>query len=238
MERDLARNPHQDASSGSGNDFRSWTCTLRFVLLAAVATFIVASFLWPRDATSAEIGSLNAAADNPSSMTDCTVKILDLLKLKDAPSLEDIKTSTQICYSLLREQGLLKDISVRALSYEQQYRANGILLWMVVCITVSGVVLAGLQLLASYRLAMLTGSALGADSQLTLARNQVALKSSITGLSIMLLSFAFFLVFVRYVYKIDEVGDASGQQAKLVVQGTIDSPKPDEKIKQKAPSSP
>lgn len=164
----------------------------------------------------------SAPADSQTSMTECTGKILDRLKLKDPPSLEDIKRSTEICYSLLREQGLLKDFSVRALNYEQQYRSNGILLWMVVVITISGVILAGLQLLASYRLAVASGSNVGADSQLTLARDQIALKSSVTGLAVMLLSFAFFLVFVRYVYKIEDIGDPNQPVANLG-SGIIDS---------------
>jgi hypothetical protein len=217
-EVDLPVSPRDDASSIP----RSCVGLFRQVLIGAFLAFVLGLVPANRDAVAAEIDTkLNAAADSPSSLTDCTTRTLDLLKLKIPPSLADIKQSTEICYYLLQRQGMLKDFSVRALTYEQQYRANGILLWMVVCITVSGVILAGFQLFAAYRLAIASGNAISSDTQLTLARNQIALKSSVTGLSVMLLSFAFFLVFVRYVYKIDD------PQANLLpVQGTIDSPMP------------
>src|ERR1700677_1499727 len=153
------------------------------------------------NAYSAQLDSVGSAGAFGSSMSDCTTYVLTLLKSTEHPTPEEVKQSVDVCYTLLNRESQISEFNVRAQAYEQQYSSTSVLLWMVVAITVSGVVLAGLQLLASYRLAVATGNNLDQTNELTLARNQIVLKSSVTGLSIMLLSFAFFLVFVRYVYK-------------------------------------
>jgi hypothetical protein len=81
-------------------------------------------------------------------------------------------------------------------------------MWMVVAVTFSGVLLAGLQLWASYQLAAASRTTLHAnDGEFILKRDQLVLKSSITGLFILLVSFCFFLVFVFYVYRFEAPAD-------------------------------
>ncbi len=80
---------------------------------------------------------------------------------------------------------------------------------MVVVITFSGVVLAGLQLLGSYRLAKLGRAAFGDGGEATITASSVAVKSSVVGVVILAISFAFFLVFVLDVYTIREIGAPS-----------------------------
>jgi hypothetical protein len=85
---------------------------------------------------------------------------------------------------------------------------------MVVLITISGVALAGLQLAASYRLAVIRGTEFATASELVLNKSgDLVLKSSVTGLFILIISFAFFLVFVLYVYDIKERRIESGSPA-------------------------
>jgi len=60
--------------------------------------------------------------------------------------------------------------------------------------------LAGLQLLASYRLASAGKSAFEQAGEVTLGTHSMAVKSSVVGVIILAISFAFFLVFVIYVY--------------------------------------
>ena len=167
-------------------------------------------------------------------MSACITKTLALLNVKDHPSLDDIKQSTAACYSIIYEQRALDEFSARALAFKQQYEANQVLLWMVVCITVSGVILAGFQLFASYKVAVASGNTVGQNTELTVARNQIAIKSSVTGLSIMVLSFAFFLVFVRYVYKIDDPGQNLPPAGMQV--GTIDRTVPKQVQTQTSPA--
>jgi hypothetical protein len=107
------------------------------------------------------------------------------------------------CYSEIHSQGLLNDFHLRRLKAIQQHYADNVTLWMVVSITISGVVLAGLQLLASYKLAILSGTALAESNDLSVEKGKLVVRSSVTGLMILIISFAFFLVFVKFIYTID-----------------------------------
>jgi hypothetical protein len=142
------------------------------------------------------------------SMSQCVTATLSLFGPKDPPTAEVLRDAREHCYSLIQAQGLLSDFAVRKLNFFQQYRANGVLMWMVVAVTFSGVLLAGLQLWASYQLAIANKSSLDvSDSQFVLKRDQLVLKSTITGLLILLISFCFFIVFVFYVYRFETVED-------------------------------
>jgi hypothetical protein len=141
------------------------------------------------------------------SMTECTGETLALLDLKQPPTPEVLRQLVEHCYSTLRSQDLLHDFAIRKLNFAQQYRANGILMWMIVIITMSGVCLAALQLLASYRLAEASKRALATSGEISLQHDRIVLRSSVTGLFILLLSFAFFLVYVLYVYRFEKWQD-------------------------------
>ncbi len=119
------------------------------------------------------------------------------------------------CYNSIGSQLKLDQEKIRRDSFVFQRNENVVLLYMVVLITISGVVLAGVQLLASYRLALAGhGELAGAGSEITYSANSVSLKSSVIGLTILAMSFAFFLVFVRYVYDMGELGsDAPARSA-------------------------
>src|SRR5260370_38463503 len=92
------------------------------------------------------------------------------------------------------------------MKFIQQAYDERVLLWMVVVITLSGVFLAGLQLVGSYRLAAAAGRTdIEQSGEIALQRDRISLKSSITGLFILLVSFAFFYVFVKQIVPLKEV---------------------------------
>jgi hypothetical protein len=87
-------------------------------------------------------------------------------------------------------------------NYVFQRSENVVMMIMVVLITLSGVALAALQLLASYKLASLGKGTLSEGSEINVSITNLVVKSSVVGVTILGISFAFFLVFVLYVYTI------------------------------------
>ena len=124
-----------------------------------------------------------------------------------------LKETSAVCYSQIHGQGLLNDFQIRRLKFLQQAYDERILLWMVVGITISGVILAALQLLASYHLALAGQGNLGDTGEVSLERSKISLKSSVTGLFILVFSLAFFTIFVFEIYKIKEI-DADGRRSE------------------------
>jgi hypothetical protein len=141
----------------------------------------------------------------PPAMSQCTADTTALLRPDQNPSADILRDAREHCYSLIHSHGLLKDFATRELNFIQQFRANGVLMWMVVAVTLSGVLLAALQLMASYELARSNRKSPVGDSEFSVKRDRVVLKSSITGLFILVMSFAFFLVFVFYVYRFEQI---------------------------------
>lgn len=176
----------------SGSNAHLW-------VLAAIAALLIGLFV------GYVAGDLPVERQSDSlTMSQCVTGTLGLFGLTTPPMPEILRHAVDHCYSLIQAQQLLSDFSIRKLNYFQQYRANGILMSMVVAVTLSGVLLAGIQLWVSYQLAAANRTALSADSsELILERGQLILKSSITGLFILLVSFCFFLVFVLYVYRLE-----------------------------------
>ena len=162
---------------------------------------------------------LDAVLDLPS-ITQCTKDTLAVLDHDQVAGPAALRQALEHCYSLIRSQGLLNDFAVRELTFIQQYRSSAILMWMVVVITLSGVGLAAIQLFASYQLAAQTKYTV-VESELSVERNKLILKSSVTGLFILAISFAFFLVYVTNVYQLqatdtakEHIPAAAGQLSK------------------------
>jgi hypothetical protein len=180
-----------------------------------------------------------ASMPQPPTMTECITSTLNTLNLKP-PSLTGLSDVQGYCYSVVRSQGLLNDFTFRRLNFVQQYRANGILMWMVVVITISGVFLAAIQLFASYQLALTQRTAFTQSDEISLKRDQIVLKSSVTGLFILLLSFAFFLVFVLYVYRFQRLNDEdlqTSQQTQALPIGRLGPPPDTSTSDSKTPDS-
>lgn len=142
-----------------------------------------------------------------SSMSQCTSDRLSQIGTKQPVTPDMLREVAGFCYSVARSEGLLRNFAILNLGFIQQYRSNEILLWMVVIITLSGVALAGIQVNAAYRLAEKNNQVPATNDEITLQRDRIVLKSSITGIFILILSFAFFLVFVLYVYRFEQPKD-------------------------------
>jgi len=153
----------------------------------------------------------SVALDESAKLTACRSEALGLVK----PSSVSVDLLTQMsnyCYSRVRGEDLLGDFNIRRSNYFKQQFQGAVFLWMVVTITISGVVLAALQLLAAYKLAVAGRGDLNQGGEVTLEEKRLSVKSSVTGLLILTVSFAFFMVFVVWVYPLTET--------KLLPEGT------------------
>jgi hypothetical protein len=132
---------------------------------------------------------------NRTSIADCVAKFGASTK-----QIQELSVVNNFCYYYVAYQLQADEGIIRRDNYLFQRNENVVLMYMVVLITFMGVVLAGVQLLASYKLAVLDKGALETSSEIQYSHGGASLKSSVIGLAILALSFAFFLVFVFYVY--------------------------------------
>lgn len=137
------------------------------------------------------------------SIADCVSKS-GILAREEKLSVSLVKDVQSLCYDQIYGQGLLNDFQLRRLAFVEQAKAETVILWMVVIITLSGVLIAGLQVFASYKLAV-AGNRQFDSSELSIERDKLSVKSSIAGLFILIISFAFFYVFVLEIYKIHPI---------------------------------
>lgn len=166
------------------------------ILLAYRVTMATGSLARrPRTAPMDDARQFNACIDG----TLKTVKVSNL----DVASYETI---WRLCGEQLYDIDALNDFDIRKEKFIRQELDERVILFLVVAITVSGVALAGLQLLASYKLASLHRVKFTEDSTLSLERDKVSLRSSVTGLMILVVSLVFFTIYVKWVYTIKEIG--------------------------------
>jgi hypothetical protein len=130
-----------------------------------------------------------------------------------APSLAVAEQWRGLCYDLLADQERVRRLSATARIYEDQLFQNHVMLYMVVFITLSGVILAGLQLWASYRLAVSGKGQLAEGGDLSIHPGNVAVKSSVVGVVILAISLAFFMIFVTDVYRITPASETAASPA-------------------------
>ena len=138
----------------------------------------------------------------------CRNEAITLIK-PDRVDVVLLERISDYCYGRVRGEDLIGDFNIRRSSFLRQQFEGRVILWMVLTITLSGVALAGLQLLAAYRLAAAGGGELAQSQELTLEQNKISLKSSVTGLFILVVSFAFFTVYVAWVFSTKESTAAS-----------------------------
>jgi hypothetical protein len=174
-----------------------WT----FLMSSIVLLIILAAALWPSTSI-----MRSAAINGAERIASCNRDTLNLI----GPEKVDIDLLEKIsnyCYLRVRNEQILDDFPIRHATFVRQQFDSRVLLWMVVTITFSGVVLAALQLLAAYRLAVAgrAGDQLSQQQELTLEQNKISLKSSVTGLLILVTSLAFFIIYVSWVFTIREI---------------------------------
>ena len=165
--------------------------------LAAIAALVLwaAYAVWIKHAELRPTTQLAAAAD----LTNCIEHYS--AANDDKLSRTDLLWSTYyLCDNITGRKLLYEEQVIRNENFVFQRYENTIIMLMVVSITVSGVILAGLQLLASYKLASIGKGSIDERSEVNFSFNSMAVKSSVVGVVILGISFAFFLVFVLYVY--------------------------------------
>jgi hypothetical protein len=113
---------------------------------------------------------------------------------------ETLWDAARYCQILIAAQRTDDEQQIRADNFVFQRNENVVLMWMVVGITLAGVALSAAQLWASYRLAKAGRGALAAGGSIDLSKDKLAVQSSVVGVVVLAISFAFFLVFVLYVY--------------------------------------
>jgi hypothetical protein len=143
--------------------------------------------------------------NEPDQMAACEEKTLAILKL-DHVALGDLGGIHGLCYAKVNEQDTLLEFGIRRGEFISQQREKPVLMWMVVIMTLSGVLLAGLQLLTAYNLALAGRGTLDQPANFSVERTKLAFGSSVSGLTILVISIAFFYIFVSQVYLITELG--------------------------------
>lgn len=184
------------------------------VALLTVAAFVAGVAFAAITRMPMEAGHLPQGA-----MRACIEQRLATVKPEKA-AMEVLDSASESCYREFRNELLLNDFYYRKSKFTEQSRDGYVLLWVVVVITLSGVGLSALQLFGAYRLASAGRGSFDAPGELSLERDKISLKSSVTGLFILVFSFAFFALFVAEVYKIKELRlesppDVSGNPMQL-----------------------
>jgi hypothetical protein len=169
------------------------------------------------------LGVAHVEADNnsqDSSLSTCIQKYKAAVG-EATPNVSLLYNLNGFCYDSLGSQLKLDQEQIRRDTFVFQRNETVVLLYMVVLITLAGVLLAGLQLLASYKLASNGhGELAGGGGELTYSPKAVSFKSSVIGLTMLALSFGFFLVFVVYVYNLNDMPAAANAQTSLALGQT------------------
>lgn len=140
-------------------------------------------------------------------------------------ALAELHAATASCYDHLYSQGLLNEFLIRRVNFQTQHVADQMLMWMVIGLTISGVVLAGVQIIGANRVYMASGGKTAMpDSEVSLEAGKIYVKSAVTGVVILLVSFAFFFVYVAEVYTIK---DPPGSHPVETAQAAEPAPAPE-----------
>lgn len=154
--------------------------------------------------------SIETPPNQADRLAACRGEALKLVTSKPI-DIAALKAASDFCYNRVRGEDLLGDFSIRRTNYLRQQYQGLVFLWMVVAITLSGVVLSGIQLLAAYKLAATGRAKFEQGGDVSIEEKRLSVKSSVTGVLILTVSFAFFMVFVIWVYPL--TSPDGGEQA-------------------------
>jgi hypothetical protein len=195
---------------------RSWPILIGIpVLLLMAGAWLLALGLSTRGAV---------IIDEAAKLNTCRTSAISLIKPQQV-DLQLLAHISDFCYGEVRGEDLLGDFYIRKRSFVQQQSDTGVLLWMVVAITLSGVLLAGLQLLAAFRLANAGRGDFTQGGELSLDQKSISLKSSVTGVTILTISLVFFITYVKWIYpirtQIDPEVAATNANASIALSSNI-----------------
>ena len=170
----------------------------------AVAALASAALPAPFGSKSEEVATFQPKDSENKPLYSCIDYTKKAIKSSDA-DYDLYERIWRLCGNQIYNQMYLADFRIRREKLIEQKLDERVTMWMVVSITVSGVILAGLQLATSYKLASSGHSEFAKDSEIIIQRDRISLKSSITGVLILGISFAFFIVYVMWIYTITEI---------------------------------
>ena len=149
-------------------------------------------------------------SDNPrATVHDCIVETQSLSKVQ-INNLNDYIGLYNLCNDQIFRNYEYNDFAVRREKFVRQELDERVNLWLVVVITLSGVLLSAVQLLMSYKIALSGKEYWNSDATFAIKQGEMSFKSSVTGLAILAMSLAFFVVYVGWIYPNKEVGEALG----------------------------
>jgi hypothetical protein len=167
--------------------------------LIGIAVMIVLPAISPAPKSQAPPGP--ATADQE--LDQCIAKTIEFVK-PSAIDFDLYDRAWTLCGNEIYNRIALADFNIRREKFVRQELDERVNLWMVVCITISGVLLAAVQLFMSYRLALIGRAEFAKDTSLLAEQGKISLQSSVTGVIILVVSLAFFFVYVKWIYTIEE----------------------------------
>lgn len=207
---------------------RHWTI-FGFLVAAILVGVCVLSLMHIQNSKSMTFTSGLDSYSQSRLMLECEVKILRNITAVTTRDVDLLVSVSKYCFSDTARQAMLIDYSINRTLFSTQNSQTNVLLWLVVAITVSGVILSAVQLIGAYKLASASSSKdIGAQGgSLDIEGGRISLRSSVTGLLILAISFAFFIVFVKSVYSLNgRFLDPAIQTASQVEDELSSSPSP------------
>src|SRR5208282_2839875 len=165
------------------NPFLRWRGRPAWPLLLAIGVimvFLVVLKAVPRS----YVPSKPLELDQTKRMTECRDRLQKLINPKEV-DLQILGGIHGLCYAEVNEDDTLAEFGIRRSAFLNQQLQTPVMLWLVVGITVSGVFLAAVQLLAGYRLAMAGKAPFDQGGKVDFDKSKVSLSSSVTGLIIL-----------------------------------------------------
>jgi hypothetical protein len=163
---------------------------------------------------------LSSPVDRIAALTQCIERFAPRLRNSNSET-ADLNGAFQLCYVIIATALRADEQQNRNDNLSFQMSENVVLMWMVVVITTSGVLLAGLQLLASYKLAVMGKGELATGGEVKLDRGSVVVQSSVIGVIILAISFGFFMIFVKDVYSISDTSSVTSSSSQVPVSSDI-----------------
>src|ERR1041384_4219283 len=154
------------------------------VVVVVVALWAIYG-IWIRNADLRPVTQMTEAAGVKSCMDRYAASPID----DKAAQINLLWSVYQLCDAMTSRKLLYEEQVIRNENFVFQRYENTIIMLMVVSITISGVILAGLQLFASYKLASAGKAAFEQAGEVTLDSHSMAGKSSVVGAIILAISF-------------------------------------------------
>lgn len=121
------------------------------------------------------------------------------------------------CIGLISNSYSIADYDVRRNAFSEQANEQHYVLWLVIVITCSGIFLTALQLWSALNLSVASGMQVEAGGSAEISNGKLSIQSSVAGLIILTLSFAFFLTYMTVVYPIRETDAVSKRPPTAIV---------------------